>query len=106
MVFSAMGLFLPLLSLAQTFDSTVPTVNVFDKQGVRNILEGFVRWFAGILVVVGIFMILWAAFRYMTAGGDDDKVSSAKNTLIYGLVGIGIAILAFGVWRLVYSFLS
>ena len=42
----------------------------------------------------------------MTAAGDEEKIGKAKRTFIYGLVGIGIAILAFGIWELVASFLA
>jgi len=62
-----------------TLDSTV--------KSVINILS----------ILVGVFavvMILVAGFRYITSGGDSAKVTSAKNTLVYAIIGLIIAALA------------
>lgn len=48
-------------------------------------------------VVVGIaavVMIIVSGFKYITSGGDANKVSSAKSTLIYAVVGIVIVVLS------------
>ena len=44
--------------------------------------------------VAAIIMIILSGFRYITSAGDSGKVSSAKNTLIYALIGLVIAVLA------------
>ena len=63
-----------------------PTVNSVINT-VINIISAFVG-------VVAIIMIVFAGFRYVTSGGDSSKISSAKNTLIYAIVGIVVAALA------------
>jgi hypothetical protein len=42
---------------------------------------------AGVLAVV---MVIVAGFRYMTSGGDSAKVTSAKNALMYAVIGLVI----------------
>ena len=59
-----------------------------------------------IAMVVGIGAALWAAFQYMTAGGDTSKVSGAHKTLTYAAVGIAVALLAGSVPGLVASLLD
>ena len=54
-------------------------------------------------LIVGIGAALWAAFQYMTAGGDATKVSGAHKTLTYAAVGIAVAILAGSVPGIVAS---
>lgn len=44
--------------------------------------------------VVAVIMIIFAGYKYIVAGGDSGKISSAKNTLIYAIVGLIIASLA------------
>ena len=44
--------------------------------------------------VLAIIMVIVAGFKYIVSGGDSGKVGSAKNTLIYALVGIAIAVFA------------
>jgi hypothetical protein len=39
-------------------------------------------------------MIMVAGFKYITAGGDAGSIGSAKNTLVYAIVGLLIAALA------------
>jgi hypothetical protein len=36
-------------------------------------------------------MIIFAGFKYVTSGGDSSKIGSAKNTLIYAVVGLVVA---------------
>jgi fumarate reductase subunit D len=92
--------FLPLVALAQTPEVTLT------KDRIAQLISDFSIYFAGIIFSLGILVMLYAAFLYMTAAGDDEKVGKAKKSFIYGLVGIGIAILAFGVFELVASFLE
>jgi hypothetical protein len=62
--------------------------------GVTNIVQAVVTILSYIVGIASIIMILLAGFKYVTAGGDSNKVSSAKSTLIYALVGLVIAALA------------
>jgi ABC-type Fe3+-siderophore transport system permease subunit len=43
---------------------------------------------------LSISMIVVSGLRFITSGGDSNKVSSAKSALIYALVGIAVAALA------------
>lgn len=51
--------------------------------------------FMSILVgVVAVIMIIVGGFKYITSGGDSNKISSAKNTIIYALIGLIIVALS------------
>lgn len=65
-----------------------------DDSGIPNVVGNIITILSYIVGVAAIIMIIWAGFRYITSGGDSNKVSQAKNTLIYALVGVVIAILA------------
>lgn len=81
-------------------------VNLTAEQIKEDVLPGIRNWVAGIVGILGVIMILWGAISYMTAGGDEEKVGKAKKTIVYGIIGIAIAILAYGVFALVESFLE
>jgi hypothetical protein len=51
-------------------------------------------------------MILYSAFLYMTAGGDESKVTTAHKALTYALVGLAILFLAWGLTSLVKELLG
>lgn len=47
-----------------------------------------------IVGVVAVIMIIFGGLRYITSGGDSGKVSSAKNTIIYAVIGLIVVALA------------
>ena len=44
--------------------------------------------------VAAVIMIIVAGLKYITSGGDPSQVGSAKNTLIYAVVGIVVVAIA------------
>lgn len=59
-----------------------------------------------ILYVVGIIsvvMLIWGGLRYVISGGDSKKVTDAKNTIMYAIIGLIIAILAFAIVNFVIN---
>jgi hypothetical protein len=77
-----------------------------DVNRLVNIMNNIKVWFAEAIFILGIITILYAAFLYMTAGGDDTRIDKAKKAFVWGIVGIIIAMLAYGIWDAVYSFLA
>ncbi len=61
---------------------------------VNKVLTGVINVLSAIIGVVAVIMIIISGLRYITSGGDGQKVASAKNTLIYSLVGLVIVALA------------
>ncbi len=66
---------------------------------VVNILLFFIGAFAVIILVV-------AGFRFVGANGDANTVSSAKNTIIYSVIGIVVAFMAFALTNFVIDQLT
>ncbi|MCX6797946.1 MAG: pilin [Candidatus Falkowbacteria bacterium] len=54
--------------------------------------------FLGIIAVV---LILIAGFKWMTAGGNEDKVSEAKKLMGAGIIGLVIILAAWGIAQFV-----
>jgi hypothetical protein len=61
---------------------------------VSNLASTVVTILSILIGAVSIIVILYAGFKYVTSGGDSNRVSSAKTTLIYAFVGLIIAALA------------
>jgi hypothetical protein len=77
--------------LAQ-IDSTnlgLPQVEADDTQ-----LEDIMAVVFGGVAAVAVLVIMFASINYITAGGDPDKISRSKKTIIFALVGLAIAIFA------------
>ena len=73
------------------------------SNGVIRIVSNILIWVVGIVAVI---MIVWSGFKYITAAGDTSKVASAKNSLIYAIVGLIIAILAYAIVNFVIEHLG
>jgi len=61
---------------------------------IENVIKAAVRILSWIVGVMAIIMVIVSGGKYIASGGDSNKVASAKNTLIYSLLGLVIAILA------------
>lgn len=59
-----------------------------------------------VLMGISTIMILYAAWLYITAGGEEDKITTAKRTLIFALVGTAVALLAFSLPTFVGDLIS
>lgn len=61
---------------------------------VNNIIRTAVRLFQIIVGLISVIMIIVGGLKYITSGGDSGNISSAKNTILYALVGIVVVALA------------
>jgi len=79
---------------------TVTTSGVDDMDDVVDLVEAIAGWFQVIVLAIAVVMIIYAGFTWMTAGGDDEKLGSARQTFIYALVGIAVVLVAYGLVKL------
>ncbi|MEK7193194.1 MAG: hypothetical protein AAB652_00175 [Patescibacteria group bacterium] len=94
----------PVLSSAQTQD--VPQAPITDVRGVFDFLCGIFGLFFTLFIIASIILVLWAAFKYLTAGGDPEKVKSANHSLIYAAVAVVVALLSRGFPFIINSLFS
>ena len=74
--------------------------------GLVDVLKGVIRWIYIIFFVIAVMFIIFAAFSYLTAGGDPEQVSKAKSRIIYAAVAIAVALLAVGFEVIIRNFLA
>lgn len=72
--------------------------------GISKFLSNLIVLIYSIASIVLIFMILWAAFEWLTSGGDKEKVASARARLTYAIIGIILFAVAFAVIRVLGAF--
>jgi ABC-type Fe3+-siderophore transport system permease subunit len=61
---------------------------------VNSLISTIVNIISLIAGALAIIMIVVAGIKFITSGGDASKVSSAKSSLIYALVGIAVVALS------------
>ncbi|MFH1392675.1 MAG: pilin [bacterium] len=74
--------------------------------GIDSLIRSVARWIAILISIIAVIFIILGGVSYLTAGGDETKTTSAKNKIIYGLIGLGVAALAWGAEALVRSILG
>ena len=61
---------------------------------INNIIHTIVNLLSAVVGVVAVIMIIVGGFRYITSGGNDTSVTSAKNTILYAIIGLVVVALA------------
>lgn len=64
---------------------------------IRITIARVIRVAMGVLGIVTVVIILYAGFLWMTAGGNDEQVTAAKNWISRGIIGLAIILMAFGI---------
>lgn len=75
----------------------VPTKQTtgLDNRSVENVVINVTQVVTGIIGVLAILMIVVSGVMYITSGGDQNRVDTAKRMLTYSIVGLVVALLAF-----------
>ena len=60
----------------------------------QTLAKKVVNLLSVVVGVIAVIMIIVGGFRYITSGGESSNVSTAKNTLVYAIVGLVIVALA------------
>lgn len=50
-----------------------------------------------VVLAVSVIMVIIGGLRYVLSGGDSAGIKSAKDTIMYALVGVAIAIVAYAI---------
>lgn len=94
---------LPAVALADNAKSTVCAAlgsdancskNPHGSVSVDNVITTTVNILSWVVGVVAVIMIIIAGLRFVTAGGDSNQISSARNTIIYAIIGLVVAAMA------------
>ena len=68
--------------------------------GIFTRITNTALYIVGILSVV---MLVWGGLRYIMSGGDSKKVTDAKNTILYAILGLIISFLAYAIVNFVLN---
>ena len=100
----ALGLaLLPFLALAVG----VPTTGIITRAAdITDLASKILAWVGGIVLTLSIIMLLYAAVLFLIAGASETAHTKAKTVLIYAIVGIVVALLAFSVDPFITSILQ
>lgn len=92
-------------------------VNVFDacsgnadtavckakNDNAASMVQNVINLLLYVLGIIAVIMIIIGGIRFTTSDGDPAGVKTARNTIIYSVVGLVVAIMAYAIVNLVLS---
>ena len=94
---------------------TLPGYNITAPGGIPDSGLGgagktFITGIIGILLLIAallaLFYLVWGGFKWMTSGGDKEKLFAARQTIIYAIIGLVVSLLAFAIMNAISAFLG
>ena len=73
------------------------------KQDLPDVITTIINVMLFIAGALAVIMIIYGGIRYITAHGDEKQVKVAKDTIVYSVVGLIIAILAYALVNWVFT---
>jgi hypothetical protein len=74
--------------------------DLFGSNGIFKTITNVLLFVIG---AISVIMLIIGGIRYVVSGGDAGAVTSAKNTILYAVVGIVVAILAYALVNFVIT---
>jgi hypothetical protein len=84
-------------------DSTSVLCQNRTKDDLGGTIKTIVNILLYILAAISVVFIILAGIYYTTSGGDSANVKKAKDTLLYSVVGLIVAILAYSIVNFVIT---
>jgi len=99
-------LFLYRFALAASLQNPVTLPNPISATSFTQVVANVTGFLFQIAVPLTAIMALVGGFQMITAGGDPEKFSKGRKTLMYAAIGFAVVILSGGVAAIIQNFLK
>ena len=79
---------------------TDQTADLFGTTGIFRTITNVLLFVLG---AISVIMIIIGGLRYVISGGNSTAVTAAKNTILYAIVGVVVALLAYAIVNFVLN---
>ena len=76
-----------------------------DTTTISEIIGTAISAFLALLGVIFLVLMLYAGYHWMTARGDEEKVTKAKDTITRAIIGLIVVVGAWAIWSFIYFYL-
>lgn len=81
-------------------------VGIGQEEDLKGTIAQIINIILGFLGIVAVIIILAGGFKWMTAGGNEDKVAESRKMIIQGVIGLVIIFAAWAIASFVIDQLS
>jgi hypothetical protein len=85
---------------ASAAKGSLGNISITGPNGLIGIVSNTLIFLVGALSVI---VLIVGGLRYVLSGGNPAQVTSAKNTILYAIVGIVIAVAAYAIVQFVFK---
>ena len=75
------------------------------QNGIDGLLESLFQLLTvgviPLLILIATVVFMWGIIRYMSSGGDEDKLIDARRLMIFGIVGLAVMVSVWGLVRFI-----
>ena len=94
---------LALADAAAEISKGVEASNSGNNKSLNDFLKDIVNIILYILGAIAVIMIVIGGVKYTTSNGDSGSVKSAKDTILYSVIGLVVAIMAYAIVNFVLA---
>jgi len=92
-------LLLPAVASALTLTPPGNSIDTGTTEDLSELVVRVIQYLLGFLGLIAVIMIIIGGFRWMTAGGNEEKIESAKKVISAAVIGLVIVLIA---WAIVF----
>ena len=93
----------PIEAGAESAKGQGQSTDLFGQTGVFQTITNVLLFILG---AISVIMIIIGGIRYVLSGGNSTAVTAAKNTILYAIVGVIVALLAYAIVNFVLTSFS
>lgn len=71
--------------------------------GPRGVALEVISWVLGMLGLVAVIMIIYGGFMWMTAAGNEERITKAKKILRFAIIGLSIILFSYVLVNFIFS---
>lgn len=85
---------------------TINVKNPISAGDFAKIVENFLLWILSVAGAVALFMLIVGGITYMTAGGDEQKATTAKKMIAVTILGLTLILISYSVIKVLDDILT
>ncbi|MBI2013428.1 MAG: hypothetical protein HYS87_01220 [Candidatus Colwellbacteria bacterium] len=83
-----------------------PSTAFEDISGFMGLLTRIFNFLFGLFLVAASFLFLYAGVVYLLARGNTEELDKAKSILVWSVVAVAVAVVAWGIPKAIQGFLA
>ena len=79
------------------YKNSLAECNIEDDDSLMPTIQQIINVVIGLLGIVAVIVVILGGVQYTLSTGDSNKINKAKDTILYGIIGLVISILAYAI---------